>query len=124
MRTGAHINIFALLIKGKTGRLRKIGNVFNFEPLAALVQKCDCIGTRKFKCFNLKIFFCDFFHFGFDSGQIVFANFYTLAKRHIIIKAVFGSRTVGKVCVGIQALYCLSQQVRTRMANGVSLFFL
>ena len=57
MRACAHINVFTLLIEGKTCVLRKIANMFYLKFLAALFKKSNRLVAWQFKSFNFEILF-------------------------------------------------------------------
>ena len=103
----AHVNVFALLIEGNTLRGIQITDMLYLIRFTTLFHELNGLVTRKLKRLDFEILFGNLFHLGFKSRKVLRVDL-GITKVNVIIKAVFGGRTIGKLCFRIQTLDSLS----------------
>ena len=120
MRSTAHIDILALTVEADRLVVGKIGDMLDLVDLTLRLHKLDSLITGQNFGLDGKIFFHDLLHFGLDRGKVTIDQLY-VAKVNVIVKALFGCRAVGKLCLGVQTLYGLCHNVCRRVAKNLKL---
>lgn len=115
----AHVDVVALLIEGDAGVVVQVVNVLDLVLLAALLHKGDGLGTGLLKDGELEVLLDDLFHLGLDRGEVVLADLDALGQVDVVVEAVVGRGTVGKVGLGVQALDGLRHDVRGGVTDDV-----
>ena len=106
--------------------LRLVGQIFHMLELvllAPLLHQLFRIFAGEHARLEREVLLADLLHFLLD-GLKIFLRQLSVTQIHVIVKAILGCRTVGKVCFRIQALDCLCHNMRGRMAQNVQFFFL
>ena len=117
--TNAHVDIVALLVEGDAGVVVQVADVLDLILLAALLHKGDGLGAGLLVHGELEVLLDDLLHLGLDRGEIVLADLDALGQVDVVVEAVVGRGTVGKVGLGVQALDGLRHDVRGGVADDV-----
>ena len=117
MRSRAQVREFTLLIEADNCVFRKIFNKFYLIWLFFLLHQSNRFLSWKRKALNRKRFFHDLLHFFFNLFQI-FCCKWNISV-HIIVKAVRNGWPNSKLRLRIEALYCLCQNMRGCMTEGI-----
>ena len=115
----AHVDVVALLVEGNAGVVVQVADVLDLVLLAALLHKGDGLGAGLLVHGELEVLLDNLFHLGLDRGEIVLADLDALGQVDVVIEAVVGRGTVGKVGLGIEALDGLRHDVRGGVADDV-----
>ena len=124
VRANAHVYVLTLLVKGNTSVLGQIIYVLYLVRLATLLHVSNGLLAGQLVGFKLEVFLADLAHLIFNSRKIILRNLYALRQINIVIKAIIRSRTIAKLCLRIQTLYCHSQNMRSRVTQNLQLFIL
>ena len=118
MRTYAHVDIVALLIKAYNCVFGEVAYMLHLVVLASVAHKLYSLVARKNERFNRKILLADFLHLGFNSLQRFLREFFA-AQVYVIVKPLFICRAVSKFCLRIKPLHGLCHNVRRRVSQYV-----
>ena len=116
MRARAQIHELSLAVKADHRVLRQILDQLHLIVLVSLLHEGDRLIAGKRKALQRQTLLHDFLHFLFNGGKILAGNW--LLKLEIIVKPVFNGRSDRQLRIRIQALYRLSQNMRSRMTEG------
>ena len=122
--TDAHVDVLALLVEGDASVLIEVADVLDLILLAALLHKGDSLGAGQLVHAKLEVLLHDLFHLVLDGGEIVLGDLLAIGQIDIVVEAVVGSRTIGKIGLGIEALDSLGHDMGSRVTNNVRYFVL
>ena len=123
VRSDAHVNVLALLEEAELGLVLQISHVLDLVLFAALLHQLDGLVTGQDEGLDRQVFLADLLHFLLDGGQVLVGQL-GVAQVHVIVEAVVGGRTKGKVCLGVQALDGLCHDVGCGVAQHMQFLVL
>ena len=123
MRACAEVCEIALAEEAYRGILGQVVYQLCLVGLAHFLGKLQCLFAGKSEALELDIFLYYFLHFGFDFREVVLGEGGFAVE--IVIEAVGDGGTYRELRVGIEVLYCLRENMRRGVAEGMSaeLFF-
>ena len=119
MRAHAHVDVLALLIEGDAGVLGKVADVLDLVLLAALLHEGDGLLARELEDRELEVLLHDLLHLSLDGREVLLRDLLALGEVDVVVEAVVGGRTVGKVGLGVQALHGLRHDVGGAVTDNV-----
>ena len=114
----AHIDIVALLVEADDGILGQVADVLLLILGVTVVHELDGLVPGQDEGLDGQVRLDDLLHLFFDGFQVLVGQL-LVAEVHIIIEALLGSGTIGKVRIGVQMLDGLGHNVGSRMPQNV-----
>ena len=88
--------------------------------LAALLHEGDGLLARELEDGELEVLLHNLLHLRLDRGEVLLGDLLALGQVDVVVEAVVGGGTVGKVGPGIEALHGLRHDVRGAVTDDVS----
>ena len=117
MGTCAKIGKLALSIKGYDGLCVKLLDELYLVRLVSFLHIRNSLVSRLCTALKSEVFLYYLFHLALDLFKYLGSKGYLGVK--IIVKAVFNSRSYGKLRFGVEAFYCLRKYVAGSMSEGI-----